>query len=205
MLSRERHYRSGMRRSRRTTLAGRLARMGFADAARAQLTLDELALDVGEDHPEGGGPQFAPPGGPAGEAPDVALLDALAAAADPDLALAALARMVERAGEQGAAEMRAALRAEPGLRRRLAAVLGASAALGDHLARHPGDWLLLRGPDALRRSSAGELRASLLNAVGAKPYDLEPIATGASEAAASGGAEPVTALRVAYRRRLLHL
>ncbi len=183
--------------------------MGFADGDRAQQTLEELGLDVGDEARDGGGRGAAPSGGIPGNTADILVLDALAGAADPDLALTALARLSDRAGEQDAAEMRAALRAEPGFRKRLAAVLGASAALGDHLVRHPRDWLLLRGPDALRRPSASEFRASLLNSVGAKPYDAEPSAAGTNRAAgdelAGGAADPVTALRVAYRRRLLQL
>ena len=95
---------------RRTTPAGRLARMGFADAARAErLVSEDLALDAG------------------GRATRT-LLAALAAAADPDLALATLARMPRDACTADA------LRADAGLRNRLTAVLGASAALGDYLA-----------------------------------------------------------------------
>ena len=62
----------------RTTLAGRLARLGFADAARAErLLLTDLGIDPDEEASEPG----ADP-----------LLTALAAAADPDLALTGLAR-----------------------------------------------------------------------------------------------------------------
>src|SRR5215469_10821301 len=147
---------------RGTTLAGQLAAMGFADTARAQrLITEDLVLDT---------------------AADSGLLPALAAAADPDLALAGLARLA------GDADLRAALRADAGFRARLIAVLGASAALGGHLARHHEQCWVLQGPDALRRPSAGELRDELLAAV-----------------AARGTIDPVSALRVAYRRRLLHL
>ena len=150
--------------------------MGFADAARAErLVSDDLSLDA-----DGG---------------DADLLAALAAAADPDLALAALARMPRDA------ELTVALRSDPGLRARLTAVLGASAALGDYLARHPGDWQVLSGADALHGTGAAELRAGLLTAVGAQPEDAEPVA---SPAAADGG-DPAAALPAAYRRRLLHL
>ena len=150
--------------------------MGFADAARAErLVSDDLSLDA--------------------DGADADLLAALAAAADPDLALAALARMPRDA------ELTAALRSDPGLRARLTAVLGASAALGDYLARHPGDWQVLSGADALHGTGAAELRAGLLTAVGAQPEDAEPVA---SPAAADGG-DPATALPAAYRRRLLHL
>ena len=69
-------------RARRTTLAGRLARLGFADAARAERMVGELRLDD-------------------------QLIGALGAAADPDLALTGLARLLPPG--DGAA---------PGLRRR---------------------------------------------------------------------------------------
>src|SRR6516162_6250972 len=167
---------SGMGRLRGGTLAGQLAAMGFGDTARAQRLLTE---DLGLD--------------PA--AADSGLLEALAAAADPDLALASLARLPPDAGLWGA------LRADPDFRARLIAVLGASAALGGHLARHPGDWRVLSGPEALRRPAAGEVRDELLAAVGAVPGDRDPV----SEPARLGGADPAAALRVGYRRWLLQL
>src|SRR5215471_6971295 len=167
---------SGTGRLRGATLAGQLAALGFADTARAQRLLTE---DLGLD--------------PA--AADVSLLEALAAAADPDLALASLARLPPDAG------LWTALRTDPGFRARLIGVLGASAALGGHLARHPRDWQVLSGPDALRRPAAGEIRDELLAAAGAKPGDRVPV----SDAARLGGADPAAALRVGYRRRLLHL
>ena len=152
---------------RGTTLAGQLAAMGFADTARAQrLLTEELGLDAVAD--------------PA----DAGVLEALAAAADPDLALAGLARMPDDP------ELRAALRTDPELRARLIGVLGVSAALGGHLARHPGDWRVLSGPDALRRPAPGEIRDELL---------------AAANAGQNGRGDPATALRVAYRSRLLHL
>ena len=150
--------------------------MGFADATRAERLLSEdLALDA--------------------EGADADLLASLAAAADPDLALTTLARMPLDG------DLLAALRADAGLRNRLTAVLGASAALGDYLVRHPDDCLVLSGPDALRSPGAAELRADLLTAVGAKPGDPEPVAN-------QGGARDgnlATALPAAYQRRLLHL
>jgi [glutamine synthetase] adenylyltransferase / [glutamine synthetase]-adenylyl-L-tyrosine phosphorylase len=146
---------------RGTTLAGRLAVLGFADTARAERLLTaDLKLDVADA--------------------DAALVDAIAAAADPDLALTALARLPPEAAPP------AALRADHGLRDRLIAVLGTSVALGEHLARHPGQVRMLAGPEARRRPEPGELRAELLAAAGAE-------------------GDRVTALRVAYRRRLLHL
>ncbi len=99
-----------------------MARMGFEDAERAIALTQQLNL--GQD-----------------------VLAALATAASPDLAIAALARIaeVDRA-------VLSAMRSDALLRRRLCAVLGASAALGDHLARHSADWRLLgsnAGPRAL--------------------------------------------------------
>jgi glutamate-ammonia-ligase adenylyltransferase len=213
------------------TLEGTLARMGFADPPRAEhLVTEELRFDA--------------------DGADAEILTAIGGAADPDLALAALTGLVQRSGEARAAELLAALRRERGLRDRLTAVLGASAAIGDHLLRHPDDWRVIRGPDGLRRPAAGELRGALLAAVGADPYDPEPVAqapdmadgigagrgaaneqatraaaslasaaeaVGAVGAAGAGantsggpvggryGGDLVSALRLAYRRRVLHL
>jgi glutamate-ammonia-ligase adenylyltransferase len=150
--------------------------MGFADAARAELlllgdlgaTADELRSDP--------------------------LVAAVAAAADPDLALTGLARLFAAAGGRKDA-LGAALRAEQDYRERLTAVLGVSAGLADHLARHPEDAEVLRG--AADRQEAFALRAGMLGAVGADPDDQDgPVAA---------GAEPVAALAAAYRRALLHL
>src|SRR5580698_6309339 len=108
---------------RGVTLAGRLATLGFADTAAAERRLtDELGLQV--------------------SGRDAELLTALAAAPDPDLALLGLTAMAP------AESLLAALASDPGLRRRLSAVLGASSALADHLPRHRDDWRLLAGPAA---------------------------------------------------------
>jgi len=144
--------------------------MGFADVPRAEREI--LALGItGEDHP---------------------VLTALAQAPDPDLALAGLALVAERdAGLIGA------LAEDQDFRTRLAAVLGVSKALADHLVRHPEDTALLRGQDASRRLDAKVLRAELLRAVGANPDDAEPRAW--------PELEPVARLAAAYHRRILHL
>jgi [glutamine synthetase] adenylyltransferase / [glutamine synthetase]-adenylyl-L-tyrosine phosphorylase len=175
----------------RGTLAGQLAAMGFADTARAQQLLAETGIDAAGAYTGSAGP-------------DRPLLRALAGAADPDLALAALARMAPDAG------LRRALRSDAVLRDRLISVLGASAALGAHLARHPDDWRLLADdtpvPDT---SSAGELRAELLAAVGAGGSQDAAGARAGPEPTADralvDGRDPATRLRIAYRRRLLQL
>ena len=139
---------------RGSTPAGHLARLGFADPARAGRLADDLGLD------------------PAGD-----LLSAIAQAADPDLALYGLSRI----------PLDLNLLAEDlEFRDRLLAVLGVSAALADHLARHPRDSTILRGPDATVAPGEDKLRTELLRA-------------------ASAGGDPVAALAAAYRRRLLHL
>ncbi|WP_243708378.1 bifunctional [glutamine synthetase] adenylyltransferase/[glutamine synthetase]-adenylyl-L-tyrosine phosphorylase [Actinomadura sp. GC306] len=167
---------------RRPSLAGRLARLGFTEAAHAERLLREAERDgvvIDGRGPLGGD-----------------LLDALGGTADPDLALAGLLRLLAAADGQGAgAELREALAKEPGTRERLTAVLGVSAALGDHLARHPGHWKVLRDG---RPAPAGPPRGDLLAAVGADPAAADPVASGC-------GPETLVALRVAYRRRLLAL
>ncbi|MGH3239811.1 MAG: hypothetical protein ACRDNL_05485, partial [Spirillospora sp.] len=67
---------------RRSSLAGRLARLGFTDAARAE----RLLLDAERD---------------CGAVPDD-LLDALGGSADPDLALDGLLRLLSAADAKGA-------------------------------------------------------------------------------------------------------
>ena len=152
---------------------GRLARLGFSDADAARSWIAD-----------------------AGIAPDSPVLDACAAAADPDLALGGLARLLAALPADHRDDLRNTLDADDGLRERLTAVLGASAALGDHLERHPADWRVLLGRDALRAPEPAQLRTALLYAVGADPYASVPVGD-----AAGGPAR----LHHAYRARVLHL
>ena len=103
-----------------------------------------------------------------------AVLAALAAAADPDLALTGLARLAGAVNDPQA--LYQALRDEPDFRDRLTAVLGVSAGLADHLARHPEDADTLRGD--IGRPEPAELREQTLRAVGANPRLAEPVAAG---------------------------
>ena len=153
------------RRGSVTTTAG-LARAGLVDSEAARRHLDSL-----------------------GSVPD-AVLAALSASADPDLALRNLADLVSAGDPSVLPEMAA----NPLLRDRLAAVLGTSAALGDFLVRHPTAWRDLAVESAVP-DSGGE-RAELLTAVGADPAAPNPTATLPDGAA-------LDALRVSYRRRLL--
>jgi glutamate-ammonia-ligase adenylyltransferase len=176
---------------------GRLVRLGFADAARAeQLITSDLGLDV-----DFGDRSGALPGAPGGTGRDETVLQAVAASADPDLALAGLARIASAERGEDAADLRATLRTEPGFRQRLIAVLGSSVGLADHLARHPGDALLLRGADGVRRPTTDELRASLVYAVAGNPLDEYPV----SDLASMDGTDPSAALTAAYKRHILHL
>lgn len=108
---------------RRSSTFTRLLRHGFTDPSAAERLLD--LPDVSSVRS------------------DSVLLDALGATADPDLALRGLVRLVEaeEAGERQIL-LDTLVTAKP-LRDRLLGVLGASEALGDHLARHPRDWQVL--------------------------------------------------------------
>ncbi|MGI5281774.1 bifunctional [glutamine synthetase] adenylyltransferase/[glutamine synthetase]-adenylyl-L-tyrosine phosphorylase [Nonomuraea polychroma] len=139
----------------------RLAKLGFADGARAAQLIGQAGADL-ED-----------------------LLESLVDVADPDLALISLTRLIER--EPAVLDT---LRQDDDLKARLLAVLGVSAALGEHLVRHPGQVAWLAEPQL------GEARAELLRAVGADPEAPEPVAA---------GEKALVALRVAYRGRLMHL
>ncbi|HLZ37747.1 MAG TPA: bifunctional [glutamine synthetase] adenylyltransferase/[glutamine synthetase]-adenylyl-L-tyrosine phosphorylase, partial [Mycobacteriales bacterium] len=124
----------------------------------------------------------------------------LGTAADPDLGALGLVRLLEAAPD--GADLRAALRGDHDLRARLLAVLGASAALGEHLARHPGDWHVVgdaNWPGDHVVPTQRELERVLLAAVGADPD--RPGDPG--NPARDGEPATLDALRVAYRRALL--
>src|SRR5437762_13571175 len=101
-----------MNAGRATSTAGRLAKRGFADPARAERLL------------------ASPPIAPISD--DDRLLESLGHAADPDLALGGLARLAESAKDP--AELMGSVVNHERFRTRLIGVLGTSAALGDHLA-----------------------------------------------------------------------
>ncbi|MEU6670292.1 bifunctional [glutamine synthetase] adenylyltransferase/[glutamine synthetase]-adenylyl-L-tyrosine phosphorylase [Streptomyces sp. NPDC046727] len=148
---------------RRSSTFTRLLRHGFTDPSAAERLLD--------------GPELGP------VRDDPVLLEALGATADPDLALHGLVRLLEAQPDPTAhrALLDTLIAAKP-LRDRLLGVLGASAALTDHLARHPSDWQAL---------------------VMYEPEDLHPGVT-EFERGLADAADPV-GLRVAYRRCLLSI
>ena len=159
--------------SRPPTTKGALLRLGFGDADAALARLGEL------------GPPCEP------------LLAIAARTADPDAALADLVRLADVVDDREG--LLGDLADDEGTAMRLLSVLGASAALGDHLVTHPEHWRELRDPTlGSTRPAAYAVRAGLLAAVGAEPYAVDPVAT-------RPDAEAVDALRVEYRRVLLRL
>ncbi|MGY6025214.1 bifunctional [glutamine synthetase] adenylyltransferase/[glutamine synthetase]-adenylyl-L-tyrosine phosphorylase [Streptomyces spinosirectus] len=148
---------------RRSSTFTRLLRHGFTDPSAAERLLDSDELTPVRNDP--------------------VLLEALGATADPDLALLGLVRLLEaQPGPTARRELLDTLIAAKPLRDRLLGVLGASAALGDHLARHPRDWEAL---------------------VTYEPRDLHP-GVEEFERGLSEADDPVS-LRVAYRRCLLSI
>jgi [glutamine synthetase] adenylyltransferase / [glutamine synthetase]-adenylyl-L-tyrosine phosphorylase len=139
--------------------AGRLVRLGFADVALAERAL----LDPGLG----------------GLGSSDAFLDALAATADPDLALSGVVRILSADGldADSAAVLQTALVEDEDVRDRLLGVLATSVALAEHLARHPDQWHALR--------------------------DDSPTPSLVSVVQGLTGTDALDALRVAYRRRLL--
>ncbi|MFI5911610.1 bifunctional [glutamine synthetase] adenylyltransferase/[glutamine synthetase]-adenylyl-L-tyrosine phosphorylase [Dactylosporangium sp. NPDC051541] len=107
-----------------------LARYGFADNERSAAALGPDGLRL-----------WDPVARRPADEDAAAVLDTLFFAADPDLALFQLHRLVEAAGE----EVRTAVLTDKALRRRLIGVLGVSATLGDLLVANPADWPELVG------------------------------------------------------------
>ncbi len=148
---------------RRSSTFTRLLRHGFTDPSAAERLLQSAELEPIRSDP--------------------VLLDALGATADPDLALHGLVRMLEaQSGPTARRELLDTVIAAKPLRDRLLGVLGASAALADHLARHPSDWHAL---------------------VMYEPRDLHP-GVEEFERGLAEADDPVS-LRVAYRRCLLSI
>ncbi|MER8091209.1 bifunctional [glutamine synthetase] adenylyltransferase/[glutamine synthetase]-adenylyl-L-tyrosine phosphorylase [Streptomyces sp. NPDC058316] len=145
---------------RRSSTFTRLLRHGFTDPSAAERLLDLPVLSSVRSDP--------------------VLLDALGATADPDLALQGVVRLVESEEPDERQILLDTLVTAKPLRDRLLGVLGASEALGDHLARHPRDW------HALVTYEATDLHP------GVHEFEQE-----------LAGADDPDSLRVAYRRCLL--
>ncbi|MFD8970150.1 bifunctional [glutamine synthetase] adenylyltransferase/[glutamine synthetase]-adenylyl-L-tyrosine phosphorylase [Streptomyces sp. NPDC059568] len=145
---------------RRSSTFIRLLRHGFIDPSAAERLLDEPEMAIVRSDP--------------------LLLDAFGATADPDLALRGFVRLAEAQKPDERAMLLDTLVTAKPLRDRLLGVLGASEALGDHLARHPGDWHAL------------------------VTYELADLHPGVEEFELGlAGADDPVSLRTAYRRCLL--
>ncbi|HEU5429320.1 MAG TPA: bifunctional [glutamine synthetase] adenylyltransferase/[glutamine synthetase]-adenylyl-L-tyrosine phosphorylase, partial [Actinocrinis sp.] len=138
---------------------------------------------------------------------DPVVLDALSRCADPDLALAALGRLLVASDDPQT--LRATLASSKPLRDRLLGVLGVSAALGDFVVRHPESWHVLEEFEVEDLTPQPDrFRALMFEAVGAAGSDA---ASNADDGAAAGAVPLATltglaaedALRVAYCRALL--
>src|SRR5205807_1435989 len=122
----------------------RLVRLGFADPARAEkMFADPVLKPVAERDSDG-------------------LLAALGDSPDPDLALLGSVRLLEAAAQQGDPQVRIGLEevlTAGETRARLLAVLGASRALADHLARHPQNWVVVGEQDDPLQAEPESLRS----------------------------------------------
>ncbi len=160
-----------MPEGRRSSTFTRLLRHGFTDPSQAEGLLDSPQLSAVRTDP--------------------VLLDALGATADPDLALRSLVRLVQAQEDGDRHTLLDTLITSKPLRDRLLGVLGASEALGEHLARQPHDW------HALVTYDSNDLHP------GVPDFERALRRGMAAARAGDGGATPEDALRVAYRRCLL--
>ncbi|WP_226346116.1 bifunctional [glutamine synthetase] adenylyltransferase/[glutamine synthetase]-adenylyl-L-tyrosine phosphorylase [Agilicoccus flavus] len=164
---------------RKGSAAAQFARWGFDEPARAGSLAADPALAGLAD----------------ADADENGLLRAIGRTADPDVALLGLVRLLEAADGPGhlgrdahrVDELREVLGSDGPRRARLLAVLGASAALGDHLQRHPGHWA--------RAADAGLWDAQ------SRSDDL----VRAVSPQVRGDRSGADALRVAYRAHLLEI
>ncbi|WP_334170468.1 bifunctional [glutamine synthetase] adenylyltransferase/[glutamine synthetase]-adenylyl-L-tyrosine phosphorylase [Sinomonas sp.] len=123
------------------------------------------------------------------------LLEGLGAAPDPDGALVALVRLLEKEPRLRATVDAGLARSEPLFR-----LLGASEALAEFLIRHPEHVDVFDVVPSAEPQGADPvaLRASLLRSVGADPASARPVSS-------RTGADAWEALRIRYRRHLCEL
>jgi glutamate-ammonia-ligase adenylyltransferase len=163
--------------TREVSLATRLRRSGVADPQRAERLLGEIVAVTG-----------------------VTIEDparSLSYLADPDSGLLQLLRLAESARDAGVLNELAAMRDSVG-GARLAVLLGGSIALGDFLIRHPNLATDLGAYPADEGFAHVDVRAALLDSVGADPSSPTPVAS-------TSGPDAVAAMRVAYRRALMRI
>lgn len=161
--------------SRQVTATARLRKVGAADPDRVASHIAELEALCGEAFGD--------------------LTVALGRVADPDLCALQLLRLAEAAAEAGCLDALNGVGAGDRARA-LLAILGASAALGDFVIRHPELLVDVSDAHGGLDSAAEDVRALVLTAVGADPESPVPVAT-------IVGSAGVDAMRLAYRRQLL--
>jgi glutamate-ammonia-ligase adenylyltransferase len=156
------------------SLARRLISAGFSDLEKGERFLAARELEgLDEDR----------------------LFAGLQMAASPDTALQSLVRLIEKHPA-----LRELAGSDPETSEPLYRVLGASEALGEFLIRHPehlSAFEVRPSPEPLP-ADPQELRASLLQSVGADPRAARPVAT-------TTGTDAYAALRTAYRRGIVDL
>ena len=166
-------------------------REGFPSPAALGLTGPHAADDIAElgwNQPE-----------------STSLLWLLSDVGDPELALNSLYRLVQAVGEEKS-ELLEAIETNPVVAVRLLALLGGSAALGDHLVANHELWHHLTDP----LPTAQEMLQQLLGCVDATPVDGDDTATadlstaGLYRAALTGN-DADRALRTTYRSLLLRI
>jgi glutamate-ammonia-ligase adenylyltransferase len=165
-----------------------LARVGFADAARAESLLAATLAwwDVDSGRPR--------------DDEAAAVIAALGRTADPDGALAALVALLAAARAGGTdGQLLAALRGDSRFARRLLNLLGASTALAAHLASAPADWQVLIEDDQAWSPAA---RAERIAASVGASVENPVTGTGGSRAICTGP-DAVSALRAAYLREVV--
>ncbi len=161
--------------SRQTSLSGQLARLGFTDIGRVEAVLNSAEYDGLRERPE--------------------VLEAFGQVADPDQGLLSFERLLTAAANRGIRdELVVAFLADDDFRTQLSLVLGASEALAEFLVRHPEHFRILVDHDLMDTPpTPAALKREFVDAVSCSTHGDAPWIDGA------------TALRIAYRRRLVAL
>ncbi len=166
------------------SVPGGIARLGFADPERVMRLLADPAV-AGLVHSR--------------EAIEVGgLAESLSRTTDPDAAALGIVRLMEAAKASSSyagltSDLTSAL-ANPGqARERLLGVLGASAALTDHLVAHPEHWAAaVNARDRTGQERREQLVGQVMTAIAARDDGVE-------------SPDPVDVLRIAYREQLLEI
>jgi len=152
--------------------AGGLARIGFVESASALPLFTRLPSSL-----------------------QAVLPRHLSTAAEPDLALRALSKLLQAADAAGLGDAIAdRFGSDEAFAGRLIRLLGASVALGDFVATHPAAYDLVAGDSAGLELWAASVRAALVDSMDGHADDV-----------LGGGSTPLDALRLTYRGAVAHL